>query len=544
MSKVAHYLQEHVQGEVMTSTDARRYFATDASIFQVAPSVVVYPRAESDVRKIARFTWQLAERGRKIPVTARGSGTDLSGAAIGSGVLIVFPAHLNRIVEFDGKTGFVTVEPGINFGKLQQTLLTHERFLPPAPASAEYSTIGGAVANNASGERSVKYGSMREYVEKLRVVLANGEVIETGRLSKRELGKKMGLATFEGELYRTIDALIEENGKLLDQLDLKTTKNTAGYALHEVKRADGSFDLTPLITGSQGTLGIVTQITLATEDHNPSTTLLVASFEDHQQACQAVAELRALQDLPSSLEMVDEHLLAMVDTLNPNQLKGIIAKPFPKVLLLVEYDEHERAQKRMSKKAQRVLEKFGAEVHVETDPVEQQKFWRVRHSSASVVAHSEGGRRALPIIDDGIVPPEKLQEYIEKVYALYKRFGLRPALWGHLGDANLHLQPFLDLGQVGDRQKLFKLIDEYYKLVVSLGGSTNAQYGDGRLRGPYLAEQYGAEVYQLLQKVKAAFDPHGTLNPGVKIDVTLADVKPLLRTSYSLDHLYAHLPRS
>jgi len=544
MSKVAHYLQEHVQGEVMTSTDARRYFATDASIFQVAPSVVVYPRAESDVRKIARFTWQLAERGRKIPVTARGSGTDLSGAAIGSGVLIVFPAHLNRIVELDGKTGFVTVEPGINFGKLQQTLLTHERFLPPAPASAEYSTIGGAVANNASGERSVKYGSMREYVEKLRVVLANGEVIETGRLSKRELGKKMGLATFEGELYRTIDALIEENGKLLDQLDLKTTKNTAGYALHEVKRADGSFDLTPLITGSQGTLGIVTQITLATEDHNPSTTLLVASFEDHQQACQAVAELRALQDLPSSLEMVDEHLLAMVDTLNPNQLKGIIAKPFPKVLLLVEYDEHERAQKRMSKKAQRVLEKFGAEVHVETDPVEQQKFWRVRHSSASVVAHSEGGRRALPIIDDGIVPPEKLQEYIEKVYALYKRFGLRPALWGHLGDANLHLQPFLDLGQVGDRQKLFKLIDEYYKLVVSLGGSTNAQYGDGRLRGPYLAEQYGAEVYQLLQKVKAAFDPHGTLNPGVKIDVTLADVKPLLRTSYSLDHLYAHLPRS
>lgn len=544
MSKVAHYLQEHVQGEVMTSTDARRYFATDASIFQVAPSVVVYPRAESDVRKIARFTWQLAERGRKIPVTARGSGTDLSGAAIGSGVLIVFPAHLNRIVEFDGKTGFVTVEPGINFGKLQQTLLTHERFLPPAPASAEYSTIGGAVANNASGERSVKYGSMREYVEKLRVVLANGEVIETGRLSKRELGKKMGLATFEGELYRTIDALIEENSKLLDQLDLKTTKNTAGYALHEVKRADGSFDLTPLITGSQGTLGIVTQITLATEDHNPSTTLLVASFEDYQQACQAVAELRDLQDLPSSLEMVDEHLLGMVDTLNPNQLKGIIAKPFPKVLLLVEYDEHERAQKRMSKKAQRVLEKFGAEVHVEVDPVEQQKFWRVRHSSASVVAHSEGGRRALPVIDDGIVPPEKLQEYIEKVYALYKRFGLRPALWGHLGDANLHLQPFLDLGQVGDRQKLFKLIDEYYKLVVGLGGSTNAQYGDGRLRGPFLAEQYGAEVYQLFQKVKAAFDPHGTLNPGVKIDVMLTDVKPLLRTSYSLDHLYAHLPRS
>jgi FAD/FMN-containing dehydrogenase len=544
MSKVAHYLQEHVQGEVMTSGDARRYFSTDASIFQVAPAVVVYPRAESDVRKIARFTWQLAERGRKIPITARGSGTDLSGAAIGSGVLVVFPAHLNRIVEFDGKTGFVTVEPGINFGKLQQTLLTHERFLPPAPASAEYSTIGGAVANNAGGEKSIKYGSMREYVEKLRVVLANGEVIETGRLSKRELSKKLGLSTFEGEIYRTIDGLIEENGKLVDQLDLKTTKNTAGYALHEVKRADGSFDLTPLMTGSQGTLGIVTQITLATEDYNPTTTLLVASFVDLAQACKAITELREQSELPSSLELVDEHLLTTVDALNANQLKGIIEKPFPKVLLLVEYDENERAQKRMSKKAERILEKYDGQVHIEMDPVEQQKFWRVRHSSASIVAHSEAGRRALPVIDDGVVPPEKLQEYLEKVYDLFRRAGLKPALWGHAGDANVHMQPFLDLGQVGDRQKLFKLMDEYYRLVVSLGGATSGQYGDGRLRGPFLPQQYGAEVYQLLAKVKHAFDPHGTLNPGVKIGVRLDDVKPLLRTSYSLDHLYTHLPRS
>src|SRR5665213_3087402 len=121
MSKVAHYLQEHLVGEVITSTDARRYFATDASIFQLAPALVVYPRSESDVRKTARFTWQLAERGRVLPMTARGSGTDLGGAALGSGIMLVFPAHMNRIVELDNKDGWVRVEPGINFGKLQQT---------------------------------------------------------------------------------------------------------------------------------------------------------------------------------------------------------------------------------------------------------------------------------------------------------------------------------------------------------------------------------------------------------------------------------------
>ena len=143
MSKVAHYLQEHVMGEVMTAPDARRYFATDASVLSMTPAVIIYPRNENDVRKTARFTWQLAERGRVIPMTARGAGTDLSGAALGSGVIIAFPAHMHRLVEFDSKTGMVTVEPGINYGKLQQALLTHERFLPPYPASFEYSTVGG-----------------------------------------------------------------------------------------------------------------------------------------------------------------------------------------------------------------------------------------------------------------------------------------------------------------------------------------------------------------------------------------------------------------
>ena len=164
MNKVAHYLQEHLVGEVMTGTDARRYFSTDMSIFVLPPMMVVYPRNENDVRKTARFTWQLAERGRVIPITARGSGTDQSGAALGEGLVLAFPAHMNKILELDSKTGVVTVEPGINYGKLQQTLQTHSRFLPPFPASFEYSTVGGAVANNASGEKSFKYGSTRDFV--------------------------------------------------------------------------------------------------------------------------------------------------------------------------------------------------------------------------------------------------------------------------------------------------------------------------------------------------------------------------------------------
>lgn len=546
MSKVAHYLQEHLTGEVMTSPDARRFFATDASVLSITPALIVYPRNENDVRKTARFTWQLAERGRVIPITARGAGTDLSGGAIGNGIILAFPAHMHRILELDNKTGVVTVEPGANYAKLQQTLNTHERFLPPFPASMEYSTIGGAVANNSSGEKSVKYGDTRDYVRSLRVVLANGEVIETGRLSKREVSKKLGLATFEGEIYRAVDALLEENQDVIEKASATgVTKNAAGYHLSDIKRKDGSFDLTPLFVGSQGTLGLVTEITLETEVYLPNTVLVAAYFDDLQKAQQAVLELRDLPDMPSAIEMVDDQLLAVVDKLNPNQLKDVISKPFPRVVMLIEFDgSSERVQKKCLKKTQKMLEKMGAAYQVETDPAEQEKLWKIRHASAAVVAHTDGNVKALPIIEDGIVPPERFSEYLEGLYAIFARAHLQAAVWGHAGDAHLHVQPFLDLSQVGDRQKAIRLMDEYYSLVISLGGSIAGEHGEGRLRAPYLSKQYGTEMYAVFQKLKQIFDPYGTLNPGVKVNGSMEAVKSLLRPGYSLDHLYTHMPRS
>ncbi|HEY5138459.1 MAG TPA: FAD-binding oxidoreductase, partial [Methylococcales bacterium] len=411
--------------------------------------------------------------------------------------------------------------------------------------SFEFSTIGGAVANNAAGEKSLKYGVTRDYVKSLRVVLANGEVIETLRLNKRELSKKLGLSTFEGEIYRAIDTLIEENRETVDSLQLTVSKNSAGYALANVKQQDGSFDLTPLIVGSQGTLGIVTETTFETEVYNPETTLFMAEFDDLAKAAQAVMQLRALPSLPSAIEMVDGQLLNLVHRLNPNQLKGIVSEPFPKIVLLVEFDDSKvSVRKKLAKKADKILSEY-AQKHVqETEPAAQERLWKVRHSAASVISHSEGQLKALPIIEDGVVPPEKLEELIGSVYRLFDTANLQVALWGHAGDGNIHMQPFLDLSQVGDRQKAFKLIDEYYRLVISLGGSTSGEHGDGRLRAPYLELLYGTKAYTLLQKVKQIFDPYDILNPGVKINVSLEDIKPLVRNSYSLEHLYDHMPRS
>lgn len=545
MSKIAHYLQEHLLGEVLVSPNVRRHFSTDASIFTITPSVVVYPRNENDVRKTARFTWQLAERGRTIPITARGLGTDRSGAAIGNGIVMAFPGHMNRILEFDSKTGNVIVEPGINFGKLQQTLHTHGRFLPAYPASLEYSTVGGAVANNSGGERSVKYGNIINYVKALRVVLANGEVIETKRISKRELNKKMGLATLEGEIYRSVDAIIEENRELVKEMSLGVSKNTAGYNLQMVKHKDGSFDLTPLLVGSQGTLGLVTEAELSTELYNPSTTLLVAHFDDLRVAESIIVELSKLSDKPSAVEAIDGKFYELIERQSPNQLKGMVTKPFPKMTLLIEFDNMSpRVQKRTVKKIQKQLKRNQIESVIETDDEGKEKLWKIRHAASALLAQADGHAQALPILDDGIVPVERFSDLLTGIYALCDRYQLQTGVWGHAGDANLHLQPFMDLSQIGDRQRIFKVMDDYYKFIISLGGSTSGEHGDGRIRAPYLQELYGEKIYELFQKLKTAFDPYNTLNPGVKINVGLDDIKPLLRSEYSVDHLLNHLPHA
>jgi FAD/FMN-containing dehydrogenase len=544
MSKVAQYLQQHVVGEVLISTDAREYFSTDGSICKITPQIIVYPRAENDVRKIARFSWQLAERGRLVPLTARGSGTDLSGAALGQGVMIVFPAHMNKILTLDSNKGYVTVQPGINYGKLQQTLLTHGQFLPPYPASIEYSTLGGAVANDAAGEKSIKYGTTKDYAKQLRVVLANGEVITTKRLSKKELNQKKGLPTFEGELYRAIDSLVTDNKELIEKTKYTVSRNVSGYDLSSIKGNDGSFDLTPLFIGSQGTLGIVTEITLDTESYNPQKTLIVGFFDDYQKAGEAIVKLRDHE--PSALEMVDGNLLEFIDKNNPNLLKKIPNSPYPKIVLFVEFDDlTSRKQKKHAKKAKKIIESLATDFAITKDIHEQEDYWKVRHSVAGILWQNTGAKKALPIIDDAVVPYTNFSEYITSVSELFSSLELdKPPIWGNAGSGSMHIQPFFDLSNLGDRQKMFKLMDQYYDLVIKMGGVITGASNDGRVRGIFVRKQYGSEIYEIFKKVKQICDPYGILNPGVKIDVDSSNLQRSLREDYSLAHLYDHMPRT
>lgn len=545
MNKVADYLQEHVAGEVIASADVRKYFSTDGGVFELTPALVVYPKNTQDVRKTLRFSWQLAEKGHILPITARGRGSDQGGAAIGRGLIMVFPAHMNRLLELDTKRRLARVQPGMNYRAFEESMHSHGLFLPPYPSSIDYATLGGAIANNTAGEKTVKYGAMRQFVESLEVVLANGEVIQTGRISKKEVEKRKGWTTFEGEIYRQLDGILTDNWDLIQKHSgtPNVSKNSAGYALSQVRGKDGSIDLTPLFVGSQGTLGVICEAILRVEPYSPKTVLFKINLEDLQHAEVVVPEIMKLQ--PSALEVVDRHLLEFLARVSPNRLKGLVEPPYPALVLLAEFDDtNERLQYKKAKKLEKWLRQQQYQFAATQDYEEQQRLWGIRHSAAAVIWHVEGNKKALPIIEDGVVPREKFAQFVEAIYALFERYHLDVALWGHAGDANLHLQPFLDLDVVGDRQKVFKIMTEYYDTVLKMGGSTCGEHNDGRLRAPFLPKVYGPEMYEVFRQVKKVFDPYGTLNPGVKIDVQLKDLVPILRHEYSLKHLADHLPRT
>ena len=543
MNKLAYYLQEHLEGEVTSAVDVRQYFAHDASILQILPAVVVYPRNESDVRKSVRFAWQLAERGKKLPVTARGMGSGTSGAAIGSGAILVFPAHMNKLLALNTKKSFISVEPGANYGAIEQTLNTHGLSLPAYPPSKNYATLGGAIANNALGEKSVKYGDVGDFVQSLRVVLSNGEVIETGPLNKKQLNHKLGLQTLEGEIYRSLDTLLEENSDFINRCheSIKARHNAAGYNICGVKK-NHDFDLTPLIVGSQGTLGIITEATLNAVKHNPKTTMALISVDDLGDLYGLLSEV--LQLKPSILDMLNWAAIDRVLELNPNQLAGTLSRERAAMHLFVQFDQPKEGDRQKAvKQLTKIVNNAGAWLEVFEKPDSQERWHKIHGSIVTISIEPHGQARAVPVAEDVSVPVDRLVEFLTEVESVFNDVGLAAAVWGQAGSGVVRMWPPLDLSKTGDRQKLFKIQDSLYAAAVHLGGSISAAAGDGRVRAPYLALQYGEELSSLMLKVKKIFDPHGILNPGVKTAST-EEVKAFLRTEYSLARFYDYLPRS
>lgn len=530
MSKVAAYLQEHILGEVSTHPAILKALSTDASVLEITPELAVYPRVTNDIRKVARFINQLAEKGHVLPMTARGAGSDQTGAAIGAGISLVLPAHMNRIFELDSKQKLVRLQPGVNAKAMNDALSLHGLSVPILPVSAPYSTIGGAVANNASGPMSGKYGDMRDWVHQLEVVLANGDVLQTERINKRDLSKKKGMQTLEGEIYRNVDNLIEDNKQLIQDRFDDVRDNTGYSGIAKVKRKDGSFDLTPLIVGSQGTLGIISEMILKTQFTSVQQTVIFLTFTDKNVARDLLDKLAELS--PAALDYFDGALFEHAEKQGKHySFYDAASGKFDAGVLMVIDDFSERARLHKVKKISKMISNLDAQMTVE-DGNTADLLLAAREVSGFTLSPQQKDESAPPIIDGAFVPKERFEDFQSALLTLAEKHRINLPIHSRALESIMYTRPTLQLHKVGDKQKIFKLLDEYAQLVDKCGGHLIGEAGEGRVKSRFAYAHTDDDILELFASIKQIFDPLSILNPGVKQSVELRQLVAELRTTY------------
>ncbi|HWT39924.1 MAG TPA: FAD-binding oxidoreductase [Dongiaceae bacterium] len=527
MNKIAVYLNEHLMGEVSSAKALRRKFSTDGSVLSIAPEIVAFPRVTNDIRKIARFTWQLAEKGHVVPLTARGYGGDTTGAAIGKGVVIDLSQHLNSVIEVVAKDKLVHVQPGASLKTVNEALRWQGMKLYGATDYAlKPVSVGGAIASDSFGADGTVAGS----VERLEVILANGDIIETGKISKRDVSKKLGLQTFEGEIYRKLEGLLEDNEALIKQLAQDETRDNTGYKrLADIRDKDGSFDLTPLFIGSQGTLGIISEVVLKTDFYSVDDTH-VAVMTDSIQTARDLAE--RINDLePTELTIYDGALFRRAAHQGAQfSLLGSVDQ-VGAVLYVRFNDFSPRVQTHKLKKLRRLLAKatIGAIDSTERDPAD---FKTITGILQTLSLGSSEDHIAIPLLNGASVPANRREEFEIALGELAARDHIELPVVVNCIDGTYDVATLLKLESVSDKQKLFKLLTDYATVVDRCGGAFTADGAEGRLKAPAAwAVLDGAQV-DLYHQLRAIFDPFNTLNPGVKDKTELRTLVAALRADF------------
>ena len=507
---VARALAGRVQGDVLTDRFSRSAYATAACIYRIPPLAVVVPKTADDVAETVRAAARLG-----ISVTARGAGSGLAGQALGGGIVIDFTKYMNRVLAVDVPGRCVRVQPGAVTGKVNEALAPHGLMLGPDPSSEPFCTIGGNLGNNASGARGIRYGSFREHVAALDVVLADGsqvrlESVEADSPAYRELADRGDLL---GRIVTGTRQVLDVHADLIRAHRPYTSKHSAGYNLFDVLDG-GRFDLTRLVTGSEGTLAIVVEATIRMVEKPRERASLLLWFADLEKAGEAV---RPILDLgPAACEVMERRFLDIVRA--DGSVPEKYLPPEADTVLLVEQLSNSRAENEafIRRVRQRVVDDLGLAFGcIEAyDPAEQERLWLVRKRAVQILQRLPGPKRITPFVEDVSVPPDRLVEYIRGIREICGRHGVEAAIYGHAGDSNLHARPILDTRRAEDVAKMQAIADDVAALVVRLGGTVSCEHGDGLTRSGYLELQFGPDLYRAMADVKRVWDPAGLLNPG------------------------------
>ena len=531
-------------GDVAVDPASLAEASHDASLFELTPQAVVRPRDSADLERLVQF----ASQQRGVSLTARSAATDMSGGALTESIAVSFTEHFNHIGEITN--GRATVQPGVYYRDFERSTLKHGLLLPSYPASRELATVGGMVANNSGGEKTLRYGKTADYVASLKVVLADGQEHDLRALSKSHLDRKKKQRDFEGQLYRTMDQLFTTHAGAIVAAKPKVSKNSAGYALWNVRDTKRkTFDLAQLIVGSQGTLGLISEITFRLIKPKPHRRMVVIFLKDFTDLASVI--LNVLKQQPESFESYDDHTLKVALRFLPGLAKELGRDVFsmirqflpevgmvlrgglPKLILMAEFtaDSLHEANLR-ARRAVASLAGLPIQTRIVSTLAEDEDFWIIRRDSFNLLRHNIHTLHTAPFIDDIIVPPAALPEFLPQLYQLLDRERLVVTVAGHVGDGNFHIIPLMDIADPDTKRIIETLSKQVYDLVLSYGGSITAEHNDGLIRSPFLPQMYGPKIYQLFEQTKHAFDPKGIFNPGKKIDANLQWALNHLRTSW------------
>jgi FAD/FMN-containing dehydrogenase len=535
-------LKNIITGDVATDEATLNKYSRDASIFEVRPKVVVFPKDTEDVMNLVRFVSENKEQYPELSLTARSGGTDMTGGPLTESIVVEFDKYFNApplLTKERGLGGEVSgsavVQPGVYYRDFEKETLKHNLIFPSYPASKSICAIGGMIANNSGGEKTLRYGQTNRYVRRLVAVLSDGNEYEFKKLDTVELQKKKSQDDFEGRIYRKIYEIIEDNFELIQKAKPRVSKNSAGYYLWNIWDRK-YFDLTQLLVGSQGTLAIITEAELALVEKEKYSKMLVVFLDDLSKMADFVNIAQKYR--PESLETFDKNTLKLAIRFLPDIAKKIgtanffslvfsffgeifaILKRFhlPEFVVLVELTGGDLGEIDGRLYGLRdVLTSRGVYAKAAKAGMDTEKYWVMRRESFNLLRDKVKGKRAAPFIDDIIVSPAHIPEFLPKLYNILREYNIAPTLAGHAGSGNFHVIPLMDLSREEERKKIPEVADKVYDLVLKYGGSITAEHNDGLIRSPYLLKMYGEEVYGLFKKVKEIFDPKNIFNPGKKV---------------------------
>ncbi len=527
-------LDKILPGKVTTEDAVLEKYKHDASVFEMKPKIVVFPETASDIERLVKFIIENKKTNPDLSVAVRAAGTCMSGGSLTQQILVVLD-KMNKIETLSKSS--VTLQPGVFYRDLEKQAGKLDVLYPPYPSSKLLCKMGGIVSNNAGGEKSLKYGKAKDYVEKLKVILNDGNEYSFEKITKAELENKMRKNDFEGKLYKKIFDLVEDNKKVIQDSLPSVSKDSTGYNIWEVW--DGNnFDMTKLFTGAQGTLGIITDIKLRLVPKVPHTGLLAIYLKDYDALPEIVNKV--LLHNPNAFESYDDQTLrlalkyfyGLTKALRTNIFNTFLAflpefihvmkKGMPKLVLIVEFESESLKEVRQNLRDLKDELKIykNIDVRIAKTKREKNKYWAVRRESFNLLRQRVKGKHAAPFIDDTIVDPKNLTEYFPQVYKILNEQELQYTIAGHIGNGNFHIIPLMDMSNKSERDKIYKSADKVFDLVWKYDGSMSGEHNDGLIRAPYLEEQYGKDVYSIFKKVKEIFDPEEIFNPKKKIGVT------------------------